>query len=151
MKFSNWTAVSIATIVAATACSKGDSSPDTAAADSTQQSEQLDTAARNAAVAAQPGTGNSAPVTVEDIDKWQRGMAAELEAVKDAGVRLKSAKTAQDSLDAMMRANDMSTLEAGARASGSRCSPRSRCARRSRSSAGRSPCRSTCGRFARRQ
>ncbi|HEX6575884.1 MAG TPA: hypothetical protein VF042_13020, partial [Gemmatimonadaceae bacterium] len=98
-------------------CSKTDSA-DASSSDSVQQATAVDTAAANAAVAQQPGTGNAAPVTVEDIDRWQRGMEAELKAVQDAGVKLKAARNSQDTLDAMIGANEMSTLEAGARAAG---------------------------------
>jgi len=59
-----------------------------------------------------------APVTVEDIDRWQKGMEAELEAVKKAGADLKAAKNSNDTLSAMMAANDMSTRAAGAKAAG---------------------------------
>jgi hypothetical protein len=45
-------------------------------------------------------------------------MAAELEAVHAAAARLKQAKTADDTMTAMMGTQDMSTLEAGAQAAG---------------------------------
>jgi hypothetical protein len=101
------------------ACGKSEGA-DGAASDSTTaaQTVQADTQTANAAVAQQPGTGAAAPLTVGDIDKWQRGMEAELKAVQDAGAKLRNAKTSQDSLDAMMGANDMTTAEAGAKAAG---------------------------------
>lgn len=61
---------------------------------------------------------SDAPVTVEDIDRWQRGMAAELEAVRAAGERLARATTGTDSVGAIFDANDMATREEGARAAG---------------------------------
>jgi hypothetical protein len=60
----------------------------------------------------------TAPLAPEDIDRWQRGMAAELEAVHEAAARRKSAKTGEDTLSAMMAMNDMSTSAAGAKAAG---------------------------------
>lgn len=58
------------------------------------------------------------PLTVDDIDRWQRGMQAELDAVEEAGEALREAETGDDTLSAMMAANDMSTLAAGASAAG---------------------------------
>ena len=60
----------------------------------------------------------SAPLSVEDIDRWQRGMEAELQAVQEAEQSFNQAATSDDSLNAMMAANDMSTRSAGARAAG---------------------------------
>ena len=99
------------------ACGKSDAPAvegDSAATSTTT----MDTAAMNAATAPQAGTGNAAPVTVADIDRWQKGMVAELKAVQDAGAKLKAARTQQDTLESMMGSNEMSTLEAGARAAG---------------------------------
>jgi len=45
-------------------------------------------------------------------------MAAELEAVHDAAEKRKTAKTADDTVAAMMALQDMATLEAGAKAAG---------------------------------
>jgi hypothetical protein len=58
------------------------------------------------------------PVTVPDIDSWKRGMAAELEKVREAGANLKEAKTGDDTLSAMMGMQEMATQEAGAKAAG---------------------------------
>ncbi|MGH7511424.1 MAG: hypothetical protein ACREOQ_00735 [Gemmatimonadales bacterium] len=58
------------------------------------------------------------PVTVPDIDRWAKGMAAELEAVHTAVARLKQAKTADDTMTALTGMQDMNTLEAGAQAAG---------------------------------
>lgn len=60
----------------------------------------------------------SATLTVQDIDRWQRGMDAELEAVEEAEENLSRAATSDDTLNAMMAANDMSTRAAGAQAAG---------------------------------
>lgn len=58
------------------------------------------------------------PLAVADIDRWERGMAAELEAVSAAAERMKSARTGEDSMAAMMGVQEMATLDAGARAAG---------------------------------
>jgi hypothetical protein len=57
-------------------------------------------------------------VTADDIDRWQKGMGAELEAVRAAGARMKEAKTNDDTLSAMMAVQETSTQEVGARATG---------------------------------
>ncbi len=100
-----------------TACGGGDSDTDDAAprVDAEARAEEGNEPARQA-----PGAmaGTNAPVTVADIDSWQKGMAAELEAVRAAGARLKEAKTGDDTLSAMMGLQEMATREAGAKAAG---------------------------------
>lgn len=59
-----------------------------------------------------------ASMTPEDIDRWQRGMEAELAAVEQAGEQLRNAKSNDDSLSAMMASNETSTRAAGARGAG---------------------------------
>ena len=66
-----------------------------------------------------PGGATAATsLTVDDIDRWQRGMDAELKAVQDAGMQLHNAKTATDSMNAVLAANETSTRPIGARAAG---------------------------------
>src|SRR5687767_15303611 len=43
----------------------------------------------------------ASPVTVADIDRWKKGMVAELAAVRESGEKLKSAKTGEDTLSAL--------------------------------------------------
>lgn len=78
------------------------------------------TSAPTSAPAAVPqGTRSAASsLTADDIDRWQRGMDAELQAVQDAGVHLRNAKTATDSMNAILAANETSTRPIGARAAG---------------------------------
>ena len=92
-------------------------------ADTAEATEAGDTTAN--ADAAPPSSGEpydpqaaEKSMTVEDIDRWARGMEGELEAVREAGRKLKAAKSGTDSLNAIMAANDMSTRAAGARAAG---------------------------------
>lgn len=110
----------------AAGCGRGqhdDAAADTtAAAQDTASGAEQDTASAPTATpvgaASQPGAATSAPLSVADIDRWQRGMTAELEAVKEAGAKLASAKTGEDSVNAMFAANDMGTRPAGAKAAG---------------------------------
>jgi hypothetical protein len=73
------------------------------------------TAAPASAPASDPG---QAPLTVADIDRWDKGMAGELEAVHGAAAKLKDAKNGNDTLTAMMGVQETATTEAGARAAG---------------------------------
>lgn len=98
-----------------TACGGGDSDTDEAAPAAEAQAEEANEPAQPAPEAM---AGTNAPVTVADIDRWQKGMAAELEAVRAAGTRLKEAKTGDDTLSAMMGLQEMVTWEAGAKAAG---------------------------------
>jgi hypothetical protein len=93
------------------ACGGGESKP------------AADPAANAADVAAEPASQPAAdpgqsPLTVADIDRWDKGMAGELEAVHGAIARLKQAKTSDDTVNAMMALQDMATVEAGAKAAG---------------------------------
>ena len=100
-----------------TACGGGDSDRDEAAPAAEAEAEA---GGENGAPAADqsPGTPTNTPVTVADIDAWRKGMAAELEAVRSAGAKMKEAKTSDDTLSAMMAVQEMATQEAGAKAAG---------------------------------
>lgn len=100
-----------------------------AAADDSAAAAQEDAAAVQAdSVAATPapqgaqaqtaGTASNAPITLADVERWQRGIAAELQAVREAGEKLHRAKTAEDTVNAMFAANEMGTRAAGAKAAG---------------------------------
>lgn len=99
----------------ATACATSDGDAVDSAASTEQVAETPTTAARPA------DDGRASPeasLTVADIDRWQRGMEAELVAVREAGTQFKAAKSANDSMSAMMAANETSTRAAGARGAG---------------------------------
>jgi hypothetical protein len=64
----------------------------------------------------QSGSPSSAPLAVEDIERWEKGIAAELAAVQEAGAKLTSAKTGDDTLSALMGVQEMTTTPVGARA-----------------------------------
>jgi len=103
----------LAAVAFLTACSRPDK-PDTA--DSAAAAP--DTAATTTAATASPANNTPASLTADDIDRWQKGMDAELEAVRKAGHDLEAAKTSNDTLTAIMAANEMSTRDAGAKAAG---------------------------------
>ena len=107
------TALACALALTLTACGGGDSDTDEAA----PAAEAADTEAASETPQASEA-GAMAPVAVAEIDGWKMGMTAELEAVRAAGTKLKEAKTADDTLSAMMGVQEMATWEAGAKAAG---------------------------------
>jgi hypothetical protein len=105
-----------------TACGRDAGSKDDAASNDSvaaQAADAADPAAEAPAAAPpSPSDGASAPLTTADIDRWQRGMAGELDAVHAAAGKLKAAKTGEDTLNAMMGVQEMNTVAAGAKAAG---------------------------------
>jgi hypothetical protein len=101
------------------ACGSNDAKSDAAAnagADTaTDEAAASDTTTPGSSAATDPG---QVPLTVGDIDRWDKGMAGELEAVHGAAGKLKVAKTADDTVAAMMGVQDMATVGAGAKAAG---------------------------------
>ena len=76
------------------------------------------TPASTASSMASSASRSDAPLTVADIDRWQHGLDAELKAVRDAGTRMKSAKTADDSMNALTAAGETATRPIAASAAG---------------------------------
>ena len=99
--------VSTATLLLTGLClaSCGGDAPDGGAAEGEPQAE---------AAADTPAS----PATVEDIGRWEKGLTAELAAVQEAGAKLKSARSGEDTLSALMGVQEMATIPAGARAAG---------------------------------
>ncbi|HET9726290.1 MAG TPA: hypothetical protein VFP28_05195 [Gemmatimonadales bacterium] len=97
--------------VSLSACGGSESKP----SPDVPQDAAADTAAAPDPAPAVPG---QVPLTVADIDRWDRGMGGELEAIHGAAARLRAAKTGDDSVTAMMGVQDMATVEAGAKAAG---------------------------------
>lgn len=88
------------------------------AADTTATSTETPAAAPAAAPAPAPTSAANAPLTVADIDRWQKGMDAELKAVQDAAVKLHDARSGDDTVTAVFATNETSTLPAGAKGAG---------------------------------
>jgi hypothetical protein len=57
-------------------------------------------------------------VSVDDIDRWQRGMEAELQPTREAAAKLAQAKDDNEKLQALQAATEMGTIDAGADAAG---------------------------------
>ena len=60
----------------------------------------------------------AAPLSVEDIGRWEKGMAAELATVQESGAKLLSARSGEDTLAALMGVQEMTTTPVGAKAAG---------------------------------
>ncbi|HET7471102.1 MAG TPA: hypothetical protein VFJ81_15570 [Gemmatimonadales bacterium] len=101
-------------VAALYACGAPDAKPDAAS----QDTAAADAATADTTPAAAPADPAQQPLTVADIDRWDKGMAAELEAVHAAAEKRRTAKTADDTVTAMMALQDMATLETGAKAAG---------------------------------
>ena len=101
------------------ACGRKDAQPDVSADTASGEESAAQDTSSSAAPAAQPtGTPTSAPLTPADIERWTKGMDGELQAVREAGAKLKSARTSDDTLNAMMGVQEMATVDAGAKAAG---------------------------------
>ena len=101
------------------ACGRKDASPDTAAETASDGQEAPASDASTPAPVAQPsGNPASAPLTTADIGRWEKGMAGEMQAVREAVAKFKNARTNEDTLNAMMGVQETSTREAGAKAAG---------------------------------
>ena len=123
MRVPRFAAFTLALAAATTlgACGKKDTDD---AADTTAQEDTASAAAAETAsaqpqqAAVQPQNASTAPVAVADIDRWKKGMDAELKAIKEAGGKLKTAKTGNDTLQIMTDVMESSTREIGAKAAG---------------------------------
>ena len=102
----------------------GDADADTAAA----EAGAGDTTSASADASGSPGaSGSSAsatntpsdgPITVADVDAYERGLAAELAEVRKSADQMRSAKNTEDSTKAMFGSLDMQTQPVGAKAAG---------------------------------
>ena len=101
----------------------GDADADTAA-----EAGAGDTTSASADASGSPGaSGSSAsatntpsdgPITVADVDAYERGLAAELAEVRKSADQMRSAKNTEDSTKAMFGSLDMQTQPVGAKAAG---------------------------------
>jgi hypothetical protein len=124
--------VSVVLLAATAAVGCGRRDTDTASADSAAAADSAamaETEGSDTAVAAPSTTGatqpaatsadaSSRPLTVEDIDRWQKGMEGEIQALQATEAKMKTAKTTEDKLTIMAEAQEGSTAGAGAKAAG---------------------------------
>jgi hypothetical protein len=100
------------------ACGRKDAQPDVSADTASSEESAAQDTSSAAPVGQSTGNPTSAPLTPADIERWTKGMDGELQAVREAGAKLKSARTSDDTLNAMMAVQEMATVEAGAKAAG---------------------------------
>ncbi len=104
------TPLCLLTVTLLAACG-GDAPKDEPPAEAAADAAVPDTSSRSA----NPVT---APLTVEDTERWEKGVAAELAAVRESGTKLESARTGEDTLSALMGVQEMTTTPIGAEAAG---------------------------------
>jgi hypothetical protein len=105
-------------MVLLSACGRKDANPDTSAETASGEAA-ASTESPSTSQTSQPASNpTSAPLTTTDIQRWEKGLDGEMQAVKEAAAKFKSARTSEDTLNAMMGVQEMSTREAGAKAAG---------------------------------
>ena len=104
------TPLCLLTVTLLTACG-GDAPKEEPPAEAAADAPAADTSS-------QPADPISAPLAVEDIGRWEKGLAAELAAVQESGTKLESARTGEDTLSALMGVQEMTTTPVGAEAAG---------------------------------
>ncbi|MFL5402484.1 MAG: hypothetical protein ACJ8BF_06665 [Gemmatimonadales bacterium] len=129
--WSNLRSLSLLLIPTAVLLGCGEKKPETASGDSavvnTASPEVSDTTSASAPDSASPSASEassgaatneaSRPVTVEDIDRWEKGMAGEGQAVQEIAGKAK-AQTSEEKTKLMMEVQEGSTAPAGAQAAG---------------------------------
>jgi hypothetical protein len=91
---------------------------DGAKGDGPEGMPRAETAEGAPGASSQPGDPVSAPLSVNDIERWEKGMAAELAAVRASGAKLERARNGEDTLSALMGVQEMTTTRTGAEAAG---------------------------------
>jgi len=99
-----------------TACAKSDNAD--AGNDSATAAEAPAANTTPAAPVTATETTAEASMTVSDIDRWQRGMDAELAAVRELGTKLKTARNSTDTMSVIFGVDETATRARGARAVG---------------------------------
>ena len=105
-------------LLALAAACGGDKGTDDAEAAEAAEAEAAPSQEAAAGTPAAPADLSNAPLEAADIDRWQKGMAGELDAVTAAAEKMKAAKTGTDSMSVMMAVQETSTMDAGAKAAG---------------------------------
>ncbi len=91
---------------------------DDKAAEASEEAAADSAPAATEQVQAAAGNPTAAPLTRDDIGRWEKGMDGELKAIDAAATKIKTARSGEDTLSAMMGVQEMATVSAGAQAAG---------------------------------
>ena len=108
-------AVALTALITLAACSRESAEQ---AEQATEEPQAASSPADEPALTSTPQASNTGEVTVDDIDRWQRGMDAELQATQEAAAKLAQAKDENEKLEALHAATELGTIDAGAHAAG---------------------------------
>jgi len=113
-------ALALAALLLSSSCGGGDA--DEAPADAETVAEDAgsnESPAPSSSDAPAPSQNtNTAPITAADVEHWETGMAGEMKAVQEVAATMKSARSNEDTMSAMMGVQETSTMAAGAGAAG---------------------------------
>jgi hypothetical protein len=100
-------------------CGRKDAQPDVSADTASSEESAAQTESPSTTTAdTQPSNPTTVPLTTADIERWTKGLDGELQAVREASAKLKAARTSEDTLSAMIGVQEMTTVDAGAKAAG---------------------------------
>ena len=108
-------AVALTALITLAACSRESAEQ---AEQARQEPQAASSPADQPALTDTPQASNTGEVSVDDIDRWQRGMDAELQATQEAAAKLAQAKDENEKLEALHAATELGTIDAGAHAAG---------------------------------
>jgi hypothetical protein len=108
-------AVALTASITLAACSRDNAEPPQQATEDGPAASSISEEPDNTSTT-QPS--NTAEVSVDDVDRWQRGMQAELKATQEAAAKLAQTKDENEKLQALHAATEMGTIDAGADAAG---------------------------------
>ena len=106
-------------ILLLTACGRKDAKPDSSGETAAGTEEAPAAEAPSSTQPDQPAANpTTAPLSTADIERWEKGLNGEMQAVGEAAAKMKSARNNADTLNAMMAVQETGTREAGAKAAG---------------------------------
>ncbi|HEU4565306.1 MAG TPA: hypothetical protein VFS05_11675 [Gemmatimonadaceae bacterium] len=112
------TPLALLLVLSIAACGGGASADDAAADSAVEEVAATPEAAPQPAQPAAAADASGQPLTAADIDRYERGLDAELAAVAEAAKRMKGAKSGTDTLAVLGDLQESATADAGAKAAG---------------------------------
>jgi len=112
-------AAGLLSILLLSACGRKDANPDPSAETTSGEAAAPAAETPSSSQPDQPAINpSSAPLSTADIERWEKGLNGEMQAVREAAAKMKSARSNADTLNAMMAVQEMGTRDAGAKAAG---------------------------------